>query len=1266
MVVLWVVLPFVAIAQGVTVQSSSWGAAEVSLAFAKPVVATSASGDLLFNTLAVEGCVTAGQEGTPSLPVFTRMLEVPICGSLSVEVIDAQYHTYAASDLGVRHLLMPKQPHRSKADTSEAVFCFDKQAYATDTMWGKQAPTVRVVGISRYQRLAKLSVCPVRYNPVSQMVEVCSSMTLRIVYHDVDTIATQQLRRNYISAHFVPESNLLTMLPYDGHAAKSAESRAPDKMLIVADSTFRGQLDDFIHWKWQQGILAEVVYNNDPEVGRSSSSIAAYIRHQYAVATPQTPAPTYLLIVGDVAQIPSFASRATNGLDRSHPTDLYYATWTDGDYLPDCYYGRISAATAAELQTQLRKIMQYEQYRLADPSYLGTAVLVSGKDAGYPADYAYNFSDPAMDYLAIRYFTPACGYPTRYYFKNDMARIPHGVAVSGDSKQSASASQLLRIYNSGAGWINYSGHGLVDYWQWPSFTAAQASVLDNAGKPSVVVGSCCYSGNYGKHCLGEILMRRGDMAGAVAYIGSSNATYWQDDFYWSVGFRSLSDIRPTMHLVTDSYDADHLGAYDALFHIANEPFAAWRTPLGAMVNAGNMQAELDPDEGYAHYYWEVYNLLGDPSMQPWLGIALPPTLSVAAPVSRSSGQVVVTTEPYAYVALLDAVSQTIVCAATANAEGDAVLLFDPASVDNSLVVTTSAQGFIPMSQQIRFADDSVSRLVVSHFVADGAVAGDTVSFSFSITNGTTDTLHNVNYLLRGDPTLIMPLQQAYYIQTICPGQTVVCHNVCRSILSPAIADLDRVNVTMQFLTEQYSFDCATSFIVKAPKLKVSRFQTEGSLLPGSTNTLAVRVINSGHGMARHVVCGLSQMYQLVSIVTDSVVIDSLQMGDTVVLKFNFVIPEDASLPAAIPLTLAYGFRNYCVTNDIEIPLFSEDFETADWSRLPWQHDTPQTPWELISSKSEWGTYSAASCKDMDHRGASRLSLTINLTKPDSVSFSYLVSSESSYDFLSFLIDGVEVWSVSGTDVTTWRRIAFEIASGMHTITFAYTKDYAGSVGDDRAYIDAIQLPATNTIEYRYLSDTVCSGDSYLFMGDTLCNSCAADTLVRYAVEDTLVLFRLSVLPPPTVHIHSSDTEALRKQTIFLVADGAQSYQWSTGDSVASIRIVLMSDTLIGVAGLRAGCVGYDSVFIRIRPLGVENCAEGSALSVFPNPARSQVEVAAPGLQWVELYGATGQLVLSQKANGSSARLSVTTLPAGIYMLKLVSQGRVYVRRLVVE
>jgi hypothetical protein len=79
---------------------------------------------------------------------------------------------------------------------------------------------------------------------------------------------------------------------------------------------------------------------------------------------------------------------------------------------------------------------------------------------------------------------------------------------------------------------------------------------------------------------------------------------------------------------------------------------------------------------------------------------------------------------------------------------------------------------------------------------------------------------------------------------------------------------------------------------------------------------------------------------------------------------------------------------------------------------------------------------------------------VAVTGPGPLSFWWNVSSEEGYDRLEFLIDEVEQINISGTN-HVWEQWTFDIPSGVHTLTWRYTKDLSRIEGLDRGWLDQV-------------------------------------------------------------------------------------------------------------------------------------------------------------------------------------------------------------------
>ena len=70
--------------------------------------------------------------------------------------------------------------------------------------------------------------------------------------------------------------------------------------------------------------------------------------------------------------------------------------------------------------------------------------------------------------------------------------------------------------------------------------------------------------------------------GAVGHIGASNNTYWDEDYWWSVG--NTSNITAN----NGTYSGTGLGAYDSWMHENGEHEDDWFITQAQILHAGNL------------------------------------------------------------------------------------------------------------------------------------------------------------------------------------------------------------------------------------------------------------------------------------------------------------------------------------------------------------------------------------------------------------------------------------------------------------------------------------------------------------------------------------------------------------------------------------------------------------------------------------------------------------------------------------------------------
>lgn len=1241
----------------VVVRSSNFN--ELQLSFTTPELSVNeiqAFGET-YGVLELDGYFQSTTVGSPSLPVLSKLIEMPLCSDVRVTVTASNSKVYTASELGLDHQLFPVQHPQRKSDTVRRPIVRNQDVYSRNAFVGDPLVSVQKVGVARDRNLASVVYSPVQYNPVTGEVLYYSQVDVTVTFVDADIAATNTMKERYHSPAFGIGAKTLNSLPL----SKEVRTDAPIRMLIVSHSMFRGRLDDYIQWKQRKGFIVDIAYTDS--IGSNSTAIRNYILSQYEDATADNPAPTYLLLVGDVAQIPAFNSRCTYP-DNQHITDLYYTTWTDGDNIPDCFYGRFSATTLSQLTPQIDKTLMYEQYTFADPTFLDRAVLVAGVDQASSGDNGYRYGDPAMDYVSKFYVNGDNGYSQVIYYKNNTSINPNAsnveVRYNGGYNSSSQAAALRQLYNQGAGWINYSAHGYWNEWSIPEFNVSHANSMTNSQKFGFMIGNCCLSSQFDMaQCLAEAVLRKSNYCGAVAYIGGSNSTYWGHDFCWTVGARS--SISGSMN---HAYNSSRMGVYDRLFHTHNEAFSDWYNTAGSMIMAGNMAVEqYTTDARFRLYYWEIYHLMGDPSVMPWLTQADEMNVSVA-PVMAGSVEIPVTAVPYAYVALTSDNGTTLLDATYADAQGNAVLTPNVAVTPGTYEVAVSAQQYRTTFAPLTVISPNGPYVIVSTVENGACVAGDTSDVKVVLVNMGNETANGVNVSMTENGDGAQLLTSSYYVGQIGQGDTVVIENHFDLSVMPFVSDGALVPVAVEASWNGCDVPSSknVNFVVKAPQINVTLTSSSTTLTPGDSVVITARLTNSGHAPMRYGTLTLTSSFPLADVTTEpytnfSVVVNGDQNRD-------FTVQVDENMPENSNVTFYLVFRNdkYCVVDSLivrcgEIPI--DDFETNDFSAFDWQQG--DYPWQIVANEYNSASHSARSYTSLSNNSTSEFSLDFTVVTSDSLSFFYKVSSESSYDKLRVYLDNAEILSQSGEQ--GWTRFAYPVGTGEHNIRFAYSKDVSVSSGSDCAWVDDIYLPiAIGSIDL--VSDTTCLNSEYTFNGQTLNTSAVGGNMYSYSDADGDHYLYLTVVEEPQISIEANVNPVMIGRSVMLTASGANRYEWSTGESSYRIFVAPEQDMEITVTGYMGRCSGEASINIETYDAGVDDVEVMPVALVYPNPTLGVVNISFEGMQEVTLFNALGQMVKTYKVASDNTQIDIRNYPNGVYFVRVGSHDAVSTVRII--
>ena len=1054
-----------------------------------------------FTRLMMDGCVASVDNvGKPELPVMVKTIEIPICGEVHVTATAGRIRTLTAEEAGISHTLLPTQPLYHKSYIGDRIFAKDEATYSTNADYKMPLATVTKSGIARDVNMADVRICPVQVNPVTNVVTIYDDITITVTYDNVDMAATREMKLKYGSRAFGHPAQLINTI--ESVQARDVISTRPVKMLIIANDIFNGQLDNLANWKRRKGFLVEIAYTGT--IGTTNTAIQNYIASQFTNATETNPAPTYVLLVGDQAQIPTFNSQISSSSYNGHITDLYYCTQVGNDNVPDCYWGRFSAQNISQLSPQIDKTLSYEQLIMSDKTYLDRCVLVAGNDGGSSGDYGYSHANPAMHYFEDTY-------SSTFFTTTDSYYNPHA---------SSDASTIRTKLSNGTGFANYSAHCSSAGWGDPAFQTTHVSSMTNNDKYGFMVGNCCQSNKFEEsECFGEALLRA-SKKGAVGYIGGTDYTYWHHDYYWAVGARgSLQTSCTNCNMTT--YQADNLGSYDRMCHTHGETFSDWYVSQGSINYAGNMavQAVYGSSDVMVKYYWEIYELMGDPSIMPWLGQPADMTIRVdnVAPINSTIELIdgtttiaVSTGAPYSYVALTQDLN--LVAVALTDANGNCTLTFPALNAGVTYELAASAQNYKTTFTTINVMAGEGARVVITDVAVTNdaqAVANAQLTLDVTIENRFPDAATNTVINAATTSNQITLTDATETVGTVNSGATLNLTASFALNVSNAISDGDiaTIEFTVSYLsqgsaeTTTYTYDLVLVDALLdyvSDSYTISGGNNDNIINPGETVTLSIVDENIGHATAQNVLSELSTYYNLTPVTNNVVNIGAVNAQAQCTSNFTITIGNDVPDGTLVPFFHhIYSTTNAALSRIDTVWLMvgsstaTETWESGDMNQFAWT--TSETyPWTVENSGAYAGTYCARAGNHNVNSSNSELELTINAPIAGEVSYYSKVSSESNYDFFRFYLDGIQMEQRSGNG--SWQQSSWPIEAGTHTLKFSYEKDYSEHGNSDYAWVDNITFPggaeiapepeALNDISHNVIITTG-NGDADINPGETI-------------------------------------------------------------------------------------------------------------------------------------------------------------------------------------
>jgi len=989
----------------------------------------------IFTELRMKGAYATNRVGEPKLLAQRKLITIPFGAEVSIHVDAYDVSTINLKESGIKYPLMPLQYDIPKSmDVSDVPFQYKDEAYNTKRFTQSEIATIEVLGVMRGVRIARVTIEPTRYNPSTNKLEIYNDIEVSVHYENPDWAVTEQIYQETYSPYFdvAYKSMMNTDDLYDEHPDLLS---FPVHMLILADPMFEESLQPFIEWKTKSGFYLTVAYTD--EVGSSVSDVQSWVHNQYNEGLANGHAPDFLVLVGDVQQIPASAT----GSSSQKKTDLYYGS-VDGDYFPEMYYGRMSAQNVDQLDNMLNKIIPYEKYELNDPSYLDDVTLIAGADPTWNP----RVGQATIEYGTENYFNPEHGYDDIWVYLSSYGGCYENERIS-------------------VGFINYTAHCSQTSWGDPNLSISDVYNFQNFGKYPLAIGNCCLSAEFATdECIAEAWVRASGNKGAVGYIGSSPSTYWFEDFYWSVG---AFPIQGNNDGYVPSYEETTTGAYDG----------AWGDSYycqDALIFVGNL-AVTDVDiQGYQQhssplYYWQAYNTMGDPSLLPYHTQGSVNAVEHMDILPIGVSQFEVSAEPGSYVAISK--EGILLGTGFVDESGSVMVQIEAVGEAGDIDIVVTKQQFIPYVATIPAAALNGPYLTISDFAfGDGtqnAIFGTTASLDLNLENIGSDPASDVSITITTEDsycTLNSPA--TIEVGTINADETLLLEDVFEFTINSDAPDMHTVTLNVNIEgTAKETWEEEINFNILSPMPEFGDYSIDdsfggnnnGRLDPGENVDITIEIWNNGHAISSAGNLAISTASSYLNLTNNNIEVNSLESEAFTNVTFNLSVDVNTPAGTVAELNLNYVTGNYSVTENLQetIGLEIEDFETGDFSAFDWQFDS--NPWEIVGEAEAYEGEYAARSKDISDNQISTMLLDYTVAEEGELSFWYKVSSESNYDFLKFFINGILQDEWSGE--ISWTQATYELSAGEYNLKWEYDKDVSLSNGDDCAWIDNVYFPS---------------------------------------------------------------------------------------------------------------------------------------------------------------------------------------------------------------
>ncbi len=438
------------------------------------------------------------RRGEPALPFLASEFLLGDDDRISLELVSVREHEIDLSSEGYAGVVPSKGHFDRSQNPANIPFEFDSKIYGSDQSYPGVRQWVDGPFISGPLRGQAMRIPVARWSSESNRLLVIKEATFRVIRSS--DYENPRTRPQPALTGLFDQMAQLRAVNYAAERTRYTPLVETGRLLILTYDSFLANVQPLADWETKVGYpTLHTALSAVPHSGANptASEIKAYIQGLYDSGEGLT----WIILVGDYQQISN-----PSGLKEGADCDPCYTKLEGGDNRPDAAISRISAQNPADVDVQIAKILNYEQYpdTGSAATWYESAFGVASSDSG----------GGLIDWERMN------------LLRDDLLLYNYSEFTELYSNPSQTA--VANAVNSGASLGLYIGHGYTTGWVTSGFdVSAVNSMLTNGSMLPIIWDVACVNGDFGAVdvCFAEAWMRK-QGGGAVSFEAATTNENW--------------------------------------------------------------------------------------------------------------------------------------------------------------------------------------------------------------------------------------------------------------------------------------------------------------------------------------------------------------------------------------------------------------------------------------------------------------------------------------------------------------------------------------------------------------------------------------------------------------------------------------------------------------------------------------------------------------------------------------------------------------------